>query len=86
MGGANQHDILGDHRRAVPRDLALNGIELLVRIFLQIDDAVEAEVFEWSTGLRIEPDQLIANGDVEDALVALAVGPVADPATRQAAG
>ena len=29
-------------------------------------------------GLRVESDELIADGDVEDALVALAVGPVAD--------
>src|SRR6185436_982336 len=32
---------------------------------------------------RVERDQAVAGGDVEDALVALAVGPVRDAAARQ---
>ena len=85
MRGADEDDVLGDDRRAVPRDLALNRIELLIGVLLQIDDAVDAEVLERHAGLRVEPDQLVADGDVEDPLVGLAVGPVADTAARQSA-
>ena len=79
------HDVLRDDRRAVPRHLALDRIDLLVVVLLQIDDAVDAEVLERHAVLRVEADELIADRHVEHALVALAVGPVADAAARQAA-
>jgi hypothetical protein len=34
-------------------------------------------------GLGVEADELIADGDVEDALVALAIAPVTDTTARQ---
>ena len=85
MRGADEDDVLGDDRRAVPGDLALDRVELLVGVLLQVDDAVDAEVLERLAGFRVEADELVADGDVEDALVALAVGPVADAAARQSA-
>ena len=59
------------------------GIEILIRIALEIDHAMRAEVFERVSRLRVEADELIADRDVEDALVTLAVGPVADAAPRE---
>ena len=85
MGGADQHHVLGDYRSAVPGDFALDRIEVLIRLFLQIDDAVDAEILKRTAGLRIKTHQLIPDGHVEDALVALAVGPVPDTAAREPA-
>ena len=84
MRRADDDDVLRDDRRAVPRHFAFDRIDLLVVVLLQIDDAVDAEVLERHAVLRVEADQLIADRHVEDALVALAVGPVADAAAGQA--
>jgi hypothetical protein len=78
--GADDDDVLCDHGCAVPRDLAGNGIELLVGILLQVDDAAVAEVAQRMSGFGIQADELIPDRDVKDALVTLAIGPVTDAA------
>ncbi len=67
--GADDDDVLGDDRRAVPRDFAGDRIELLIGVLLEIDDAVDAEILERLAGLGVEADELIADRDVEDPLV-----------------
>ena len=51
-------------------------------MLFEIDDAVGAELGYGSSRRRVERDELIADGDDEDPLVALPVGPVGDPTTR----
>ena len=85
VSSPHDDDVARDDRRPVPGDLARHRVERLVGVLLEVDDAVPAEVLERAAGLRVEADQLVADGDVEDPLVALAVGPVADAAARQAA-
>ena len=81
MRGADNHHVFGDNGRAVPRHLALDRIDDLVVVFLQIDNTVGAEVLERHAVPGVEADELVTDRDVEDSLVALAVGPVADAAT-----
>src|SRR5262245_278387 len=50
---------------------------------LQIDDAVLAERRDHRAVLRVEGDQPVARGDVENALVAAAIGPVRDAAAGE---
>ena len=85
MRGADDDNVPGDHRGAVPGHVARNRIELLVVVLLQIDDALAAESGQRIAGLRVEADELVADGHIEDPLVAFAVGPVADAASREAA-
>ena len=52
---------------------------------LQIDDAAGAERADRLAGLRVERDEPVAGRHVDDALVALAVGPVGHAAARELA-
>ncbi len=52
---------------------------------LEVDDAVLAEARNRLAGLRVERDEAVAGGDVDDAIVTLAVGPVGESAARQLA-
>ncbi len=74
---ADDHRILGDHRRRLQTDLAGGevGEEGLIVVELQIHGAVLAERFDGRAGLRIERDQAVSRRDIEDALF-LAVGPI----------
>ena len=78
--GADEDDVSGDDGRAVPGDIGGDRIELLVVVLLQIDDPLLAESRQRRTGLRVEADELVADGHVENPIVAAAVGPVADAA------
>ena len=72
---------------ACTADLAGLEIDLLAGAeddaFFQVDDAVLAEAGDRRAVLRVERDQPIAGRDVEDALVAAAVGPVREAAARE---
>ena len=50
-----------------------------------IDHAVIAEGFDRPAGMGIEFDQAIAGGDVEDAVIAIAVGPIGHAAAGKLA-
>ena len=67
-------------------DFAVHEIDLLAGskddAFFQIDDAVPAEGRDGGAGLRGERDELVSDGDVENALVS-AVAPIHDAASRQ---
>ena len=85
---ADDHDVSGDDRRRVNADLAGLEIDLLV---VAVDDArpsgrrcrlLPNDVIGCA-GLRVQRDEPIAGRHVEDALVALAVGPVRHAAARQ---
>ena len=84
-----EHDVVDDGRRRVQADLAGLQLDLLAlagdRAFLQVDDAALAERRDHRAVLGVERDQAVAGRDVEDAIVALAVGPVRDAAARQLA-
>src|SRR5262249_58154707 len=71
----------------VQPDLAGLVVDLLAlaehRALLHVDDAALAERLDHRAVLGIQLDQAEAGGDVEDALVALAVGPVRDAAARE---
>ncbi len=86
---ADQHDVADDGRRRVQADLAGLQLDLLAlagdRAFLQIDHAALAERRDHRAVLGVQRDQAVAGGDVEDAVVALAVGPVRDAAAGQLA-
>src|SRR5262249_7642797 len=87
--GADDDDVLDDGRSRVQADLAGLVVDLLALAehgaFLQIDDAAFAERLDHRAVLRVERNQAIAGRHVEDALVALAVGPVRDATARQLA-
>jgi hypothetical protein len=53
--------------------------------FLQIDDTALAERRHRLSGLRVQLDEAVANGEEEDALVAFAVRPVREAAARELA-
>ena len=83
-GGADDHDVVGDHRRGMQPDLAVHRIDDLVVVQLQVDNAVAAEARRGHARLGIERDETIAGRHVQDALLA-AVGPVGETAARQLA-
>ena len=84
MRGADHNHVVGDNRGRLPRDLAFDEIDLLIELLLQVDDAVPAEALDRVAGFGVKRHELVANGDVEDALL-LAVGPVREAAARQLA-
>ena len=55
----------------------------MIDALLEVDDAVLAEARDRLAGLGVQRDQAVAGGDVDDAVVALAVGPVGQAAARQ---
>ena len=85
MRRADDDDVSRDDRRAVPGDLAglMRDRDPGPRFFRSTTPFRRSR--RAAPGLRVEADQLIADRDVEDALVALAVGPVADAASRKPA-
>ncbi len=83
--GPDDDHVAGDDGGAVPPDLAGQGVDGLVVVALEVDDAVDPEPRHGPPRARVEPDELVADGDQVDALVALAVGPVGDAAARHAA-
>src|SRR6185295_14999775 len=86
---ADEDDVLDDGRRGMEADLAGLELDLLAlagdRALLQIDDAAFAERLDHRAVPGVERDEPITGGHVEDALVALAVGPVGDAAARELA-
>ena len=85
--GADDDDVLDDGGRRVEADLAGLQIDLLSLAehgaLLQIDDAAFAERLDHRSVLGVQRDEAIAGRHVEDALVALAVGPVRHAAARE---
>ena len=81
--GADDDDVARDDRAGVQSDLAGDRIDHLVVVLLEIDDAVLSEVADRNAGLGVERDELVADGDEEDAFVAASVRPVRDAASRQ---
>ncbi len=77
--GADDDDVFRDHRRRVQPDLRRHRIDHLVIVLFQIDKAVFAERRDAHSSLRIQRDELIAGGDVEDAFLP-SIGPVRQPA------
>ena len=81
MRRAHHHDIAHHQRRGMQADLLARTlavqVDVLVVVPLEIDHAVRAETRIGLAGLRIQRDQLIADGDVEDAF-RIAVAPIAD--------
>src|SRR6185295_16221570 len=74
-------------RRRMQTDLAALEVDLLAfadeRALLHVDDAVLAEAGHRHAGLRVERHEAIAGRDVDDALVAFAVGPVREAAAGE---
>ena len=90
--GADDDHVVDDGRRRVQPDFTLLEIDLdLLAVLadhhadLHVDDAVLAEAFDRLAGLGVERDQLIAGGHIDDAIVALAVGPVREAAAGELA-
>src|SRR6266446_9372774 len=85
-GGPYDHHVAGHSRSRMDADLATFEVDLLVIPLLDADldveDAVVAKGRDQGAGLGVELDQAIAGGHVDDALVAAAVGPVGDAASR----
>ena len=86
---ADDDDVLDDSRGRMEADLAGLQIDLLSlpehRALLHVDDAAFAEGRNHRAVPGVEGDQAVAGRHVEDALVALAVGPVRHAAARQLA-
>ena len=84
MRGADDDDVLRDDRRRVQADLAVQRIDVLIDVLLQIDDAVVAEALDAIAGARVERDHLIARRHIDDSCV-VAVLPIREPAARELA-
>src|SRR5262245_55273078 len=82
MRGADHDRVPRDDRCGVQTDLAGDRIHLLVVFRLEVDDAAFAEGRNGAADLRVERDQLIAGGDVENPLF-LPVRPVRDTAAGE---
>ena len=86
---ADDHDVLHHQRRRVQAGLAGFQIDLLAgagnHADLQVHHAVLAEAGDQLAGLGVQLDQPVAGGDEDDAVVALAVGPVGDAAAGKLA-
>ena len=52
---------------------------------LEVNHAMIAEAVDRLAGMGVEFDQAIAGGDVDDAVIAIAVGPVGDAAAGELA-
>ena len=86
---ADEDHVLDDGRRRMQPDLAGLEVDLLALAedgaLLHVDDAALSKRRNHRAGPGIERDQAVAGRHVEDALVALAVGPVRHAAARQLA-
>ncbi len=89
-GGTDYGDVARDRRCRVHADFT--GLEinlLLVAVHdadFQVDEPVLAERGDRRAGLRVQLREPIARRDVDDALVAAAVGPVGQASARQLTG
>jgi hypothetical protein len=81
---AHHHHIARHQRRGMQADIGVDQIDGLVEILFQIDQAIVAERRIGNAGRGIQRDQLIADGDVKDALLA-AVGPIGHAMARKLA-
>ena len=84
MGRADDDDVAGNHRRGVQSDLAIQRIDLLIVVLLEIDEAIVAECRDTHACLRVQRDQLVSRSDVENSLL-FAVRPVREAAAGQLA-
>jgi hypothetical protein len=82
--GPDDDHVARHDRRRMQADLAGDGINLLIELLLEIDDAVGAKRRDPIAGFRIERDQLIPGRHVEDSFF-LVVGPVREAAPRKLA-
>ena len=58
---------------------------LVIASDLQVDHALIAEAVDRLAGLGVQFDQPVAGGDIENALIAIAVGPVGNAAAGKLA-
>ena len=82
MRRADDHGVLRDERCRMKPDFAGDEINLLIVIELQIDRAVRSEAGDRRSILRVERQEAIARGHVENSLFA-AVGPVRQATARE---
>ena len=82
MRGADNNDVPRNDRRGMKTDFAVERINILVIIEFEIDDAVLAEPSHQLPVLRVQRDELIAGGDVENAFV-ISLNPIGQPTPRQ---
>ena len=77
--GADDHDVLGDDGSCMQSDFAVDQIDFLIVILLQIDDAILSEGRYRCAGLGVERDETVSGRDVENSLLS-SVGPVSQAA------
>ncbi len=82
--GADEHDVLGHDRGRLQADLAREEIDVLIVVALEVDGAALAEGGDGDACLRVEREQAIARGDVEDPLLG-SVRPVGETAAGELA-
>src|SRR5262249_22941263 len=86
-GRPDDHNVLDHNRCGMDADFTGFQIDLFVGAFddtdFQINHAIFTERTDGSAGLRIERNEPVSGGHVQDTLVASAVGPVSDTASRQ---
>ena len=82
MRRADDYRVSGNQRRGVQTNFAGYEVDLLIVFQLEIDDAALPERRHGRAGLRIQSDQAVARGDVENP-VFFAVGPPGEPASRK---
>ncbi len=76
---ADDDEVLEDQRGRARPEVRSVELDRLVETELHVDDAVLTEAADGPSRLRVEGDEVESRADDEDALVALAVGPVGDP-------
>ena len=94
-GRTDQDDIVHHGGGGVQADFAGHQVNLLVLAGLaddavigadlEVHDALFAEAFDRLAGMGVQFHQAIAGGDIDDAIIALAVGPVGHAAAGQLA-
>ena len=81
---AHDHHVLGDHWSGVQADFAIERIDDLVVVGFEVDDAVFTEGRDAITGFRVQCDESVAGGHIEDSLFG-SVGPVGQAASGKLA-
>src|SRR6185295_9170487 len=82
--GADDDDVSHHRRWRGQRKIAFLRCPGLLESFPEINDAVAAEGGDWTTGFRIELNELVAERDVDEPIVTAAVGPVRQTASARA--
>jgi hypothetical protein len=82
VGGADDDDVVADHRSGMETDFAGDRVDFLIVLGLQVHHAVGAEAGNRIPVLRVEGDEAIAGRDVQDAFFT-AVGPVRETAAGE---